>query len=56
VKQNIGCKRCHRGKKYKDRMTLLLCCNANGKEKLKPSDVEKIPKAMMHKKYYALSL
>jgi hypothetical protein len=28
--------RCHGGKSYKDRMTVLVCCNADGSEELQP--------------------
>jgi hypothetical protein len=37
--------RCRGGKRCKDRMTLLLCCNTNGSEELKPLVVGKFEKA-----------
>jgi hypothetical protein len=41
---DIKGKRCHGGKAYKDRVTVLLCCNADGGKKLRPLVVGKFEK------------
>jgi hypothetical protein len=47
-------KRCHGGKAYKDTVTVLLCCNADGSEKLWPLVVSKFekPRCMKGMKHY----
>jgi hypothetical protein len=46
--------RCHGEKAYKDRVTVLLCCNADGSEKLLPLIVGKFekPRCMKGVKHY----
>jgi hypothetical protein len=41
---DIEGERCHGGKAYKDRVTELLCCNADGSEKFRPLVVGKFEK------------
>jgi hypothetical protein len=41
---DIKGERCHGGKAYKDRVTVLLCCNADGSEKLRTLVVGKFEK------------
>jgi hypothetical protein len=51
---DIKGERCHGGKAYKDRVTVLLCCNADGSEKLRPLVVGKFekPRCMKGVKHY----
>jgi hypothetical protein len=51
---DIKGERCHGGKAYKDRVTMLLCCNADCSEKLRPLVVGKFekPRCMKGVKHY----
>jgi hypothetical protein len=51
---DIKGEKCHGGKAYKDRATVLLCCNADGSEKLRPLVVGKSekPQCMKGVKHY----
>jgi hypothetical protein len=51
---DINGERCHGGKAYKDRVTVLLCCNADGSEKHGPLVVGRFekPRCMKGMQHY----